>query len=162
VAGHPEIMAIGDMAQVHDAAGAPVALPGLAPVAMQQGRYAALAIQDRLLCPGRSQPFRYRDMGDLATIGRAKAVAVIARVQLSGLLAWLVWLVVHLFYVVGVQNRLVVLVRWAFSYVTRSGGVRLVAPDPMSPRERSSPWPSPSDAETSRRSPHSAGTPSVS
>jgi NADH dehydrogenase len=162
VAGHPEIMAIGDMALVHDSAGAPVPLPGVAPVAMQQGRYAARVIRDRLLALGRAQPFRYRNKGDLATIGRAKAVAVIARVQLSGLLAWLVWLVVHLFYLVGLQNRLVVLIRWAFSYFTRSGAVRLVAPDPSSPPERSTPWPSPSDAATSRRSPHSAGAPSAS
>jgi NADH dehydrogenase len=162
IRGHREIMAIGDMAQVHDAAGSPVALPGLAPVAMQQGRYAAQAIRDRLRGAPRSPPFRYVDKGDLATIGRAKAVAVIGRVQLSGVIAWLTWLVVHLFYLVGLQNRLVVLVRWAFSYVTRSGGVRLVAPDPISPTERSTACPSPSDAATSRPSPHSAGTPSGS
>jgi NADH dehydrogenase len=135
VGGHPEIMAIGDMAQVHDAGGRPLALPGLAPVAMQQGRYAARVIRDRLLGAPEPPPFRYLDKGDIATIGRAKAVAVIRRTQLTGLPAWLVWLVVHLFYLVGLQNRLVVLVRWAFSYVTHSGGVRLVAPDPAYPAE---------------------------
>jgi NADH dehydrogenase len=162
VRGHPEIFAIGDMAQVHDPAGSPVALPGVAPVAMQEGRYAAQAIQDRLRGIVRHPPFKYRDKGELATIGRAKAVAVIGRVELGGLPAWLAWLVVHLFYLVGLQNRLVVLVRWAFSYVTRTGGVRLVVPEPMSHPERSTPCPSPSDAETSHPSPHSAGIPSGS
>jgi NADH dehydrogenase len=162
VAGHPEIRAIGDMALVHDAAGSPVPLPGLAPVAMQQGRYAAKAIVARLSGPAAPPRFRYRDKGDLATIGRAKAVGVIAGVQLSGVPAWLTWLLVHLFYLTGLQNRLVVLVRWTSSYVTRTAGVRLVAPDPTPPTERSQPWPSPSDAATSRPSPPSAGIPSES
>jgi NADH dehydrogenase len=163
VTGHPEIFVIGDMAQLHDTTGKLVPLPGLAPVAMQQGRYVAQVISDRLRHAPRPRPFRYRDKGDLATIGRAKAVGVIGRhVQVSGLPAWLTWLLVHLFYLVGLQNRLVVLVRWAFSYVTRRGGVRLVAPDPSSPTERSRSWPSPSAAATSHPSPHSAGTPSRS
>jgi NADH:ubiquinone reductase (H+-translocating) len=121
VAGHPEIMALGDMAQVHDARGVPVPLPGIAPVAMQQGRYAAERVR------GARGPFRYRDKGKLATIGRAKAVADLGRVRLSGLPAWLMWLGVHLFYLIGLQNRLVVMVRWTFSYLTRAGGERLVA-----------------------------------
>jgi NADH dehydrogenase len=162
VGGHREIMAIGDMASVHDSAGSPLALPGLAPVAMQQGRYAAQAITERLRGAPAPPPFHYRDKGDLATIGRAKAVAQIGRLQLSGMPAWLAWLLVHLFYLVGLQNRLVVLVRWAFSYATRSGGVRLVAPDPQSSTERSLSCPSPSDAATSHPGPRSAGTPSAS
>jgi NADH dehydrogenase len=123
--GHPEVMALGDMVQVHDAEGNPVALPGLAPVAMQQGRYAARAIGTTL---GGSQPppFRYRDKGNLATIGRAKAVADIKGLQLSGLLAWLTWLFVHLFYLIGLQNRLLVFIRWTFSFVTRGRGARLI------------------------------------
>jgi len=123
--GHPEVMALGDMVQVHDAEGNPVALPGLAPVAMQQGRYAARAVRARL---GGSQPppFRYRDKGNLATIGRAKAVADIKGLQLSGLLAWLTWLFVHLFYLIGLQNRLLVFIRWTFSFVTRGRGARLI------------------------------------
>ena len=73
-------------------------------------------------------PFRYRDRGTLATIGRAKAVAEIRGVRVSGLPAWLVWLGVHLFFLIGLRNRLVVMVRWTFNYVTRAGGTRLVAP----------------------------------
>ena len=93
---------------------------------MQQGRHAARVIGNRL--SGRqTPPFRYRDKGGLATIGRAKAVAEIRRLGLSGLPAWLAWLLVHLFYLIGLQNRLLVLVRWMFSYVTRSGGARLIA-----------------------------------
>jgi NADH dehydrogenase len=122
---HPEVMALGDMVQVHDADGNVVPLPGLAPVAMQQGRYAARAIGDRL--SGKQPPsFRYRDKGNLATIGRAKAVADIKGLQLSGLLAWLTWLFVHLFYLIGLQNRLLVFIRWTFSFVTRGRGARLI------------------------------------
>jgi NADH dehydrogenase len=124
--GHPEVIALGDMAHVHDATGAPVDLPGLAPVAMQQGRYAARLIAARL--ERRSLgPFRYRDKGALATIGRARAVADIKPVRLSGLPAWLAWLGVHIVYLIGMQNRLLVLTRWAFSYLTRTGGARLIA-----------------------------------
>ena len=71
-------------------------------------------------------PFRYRDKGNLATIGRAKAVADIKGLQLSGLLAWLAWLLVHLFYLIGFQNRLLVLIRWTISFVTRGRGARLI------------------------------------
>jgi NADH:ubiquinone reductase (H+-translocating) len=123
--GHPEVMALGDMVQVHDAEGRPVPLPGLAPVAMQQGRYAARAIRHRV--HGKQPtPFRYRDKGNLATIGRAKAVADIKGLQLSGLLAWLTWLFVHLFYLIGLQNRLLVFIRWTFSFITRGRGSRLI------------------------------------
>jgi NADH dehydrogenase len=123
--GHPEVIALGDMVQVHDADGMPVPLPGVAPVAMQQGRYAARAVRDRL----RGQqppPFRYRDKGNLATIGRAKAVADIKGLQLSGLFAWLTWLLVHLFYLIGFQNRLLVFIRWTISFVTRGRGERVI------------------------------------
>jgi len=124
--GHPEVIALGDMVQVQDAGGKPVPLPGLAPVAMQQGRYAASAIRERI--GGRQPPpFRYRDKGNLATIGRAKAVADIKGLQLSGLVAWLTWLFVHLFYLIGLQNRLLVFIRWTFSFVTRGRGARLIA-----------------------------------
>jgi NADH:ubiquinone reductase (H+-translocating) len=125
VPGHPEVIALGDMVQIHDAEGKPLRLPGLAPVAMQQGRYAARAIRERL----RGQqppPFRYRDKGNLATIGRAKAVADIKGLQLSGLIAWLTWLFVHLFYLIGLQNRLLVFIRWTFSFITRGRGARLI------------------------------------
>jgi NADH:ubiquinone reductase (H+-translocating) len=123
--GHPEVIALGDMVQVHDAEGRPVPLPGLAPVAMQQGRYAARAIRERL--QGREpRPFRYHDKGNLATIGRAKAVADVKGLQLSGLVAWLTWLFVHLFYLIGLQNRLLVFIRWTFSFITRGRGARLI------------------------------------
>ena len=123
--GHPEVLALGDMVQVHDAAGKPVPLPGVAPVAMQQGRYAARAIRGRLRGqqPG---PFHYRDKGNLATIGRAKAVADIKGLHLSGLLAWLTWLFVHLFYLIGLQNRLLVFIRWVIGFVTHGRGARLI------------------------------------
>jgi NADH dehydrogenase len=129
IAGHPEILVIGDMAQVHDGDGRPVPLPGLAPVAMQQGRYAARVVAERVRGTCVVPPFRYRDRGQLATIGRAKAVADMRGLRFSGLPAWLVWLSVHLFFLIGLQNRLVVMVRWTFSYLTRSGSARLVAPD---------------------------------
>jgi len=136
---HPEVIALGDMVQVRDADGRPVVLPGLAPVAMQQGRYAARAIRERLR--GRQPPpFRYRDKGNLATIGRAKAVADVKGLQLSGLTAWVTWLLVHLFYLIGLQNRLLVFIRWTFSFVTRGRGARLIT----GPRSR------PGEAESGR------------
>jgi NADH dehydrogenase len=92
---------------------------------MQQGRYAARVVADRLR--GRdTPPFHYLDKGNLATIGRAKAVADVRGLRLSGLLAWLTWLVVHLFYLVGFQNRVLVVIRWAISFVTRGRGARLI------------------------------------
>jgi NADH dehydrogenase len=92
---------------------------------MQQGRYAAKAVRARL--QGRTPPpFRYLDKGNLATIGRAAAVADIKGFKLSGSLAWMTWLVVHLFYLVGFQNRLVVLIRWSISFATRGRGARLI------------------------------------
>jgi NADH dehydrogenase len=122
VAGHPDVFALGDMALP------PAPLPGLAPVAMQQGSYAARAIRARLR--GREPgPFRYRDKGNLATIGRARAVADLRGLQLSGLPAWLIWLVVHLFYLVGFQNRVVVVLRWSFSFLTKGRGARLITVD---------------------------------
>jgi NADH:ubiquinone reductase (H+-translocating) len=132
VAGHPGVIALGDMVQVHDVAGRPVDLPGLAPVAMQQGRYAARAIGARLR-GNAPAPFRYRDKGNLATIGRARAVADIKGLQLSGLLAWVTWLFVHLFYLIGFQNRLLVFIRWTFSFVTHGRGARLITGEPPGP-----------------------------
>jgi NADH dehydrogenase len=123
--GHPEVFALGDMVRVRGADGTPVVLPGVAPVAMQQGRYAARAVRTRLA--GDVAPaFRYRDKGNLATIGRAAAVAEVKGLKLSGLLAWVVWLLVHLWYLVGFQNRVLVLVSWAFSFTTRDRGARLI------------------------------------
>ncbi len=127
--GHPEIFAIGDMVQVRDAAsGQPQSLPGLAPVAMQQGRYAGKLIAARANeSPTRPlPPFSYRDKGSLATIGRGHAVAELRGLRLTGLTAWVTWLVVHIFYLIGFENRLLVLLRWSYSFFTRGRGTRLI------------------------------------
>jgi NADH dehydrogenase len=123
--GHPEVFALGDMVRVRDASGSPVVLPGIAPVAMQQGRYAAKVVRARLRTRD-SPPFRYHDKGNIATIGRAAAVADIKGLKLSGFIAWSTWLVVHLWYLVGFQNRILVLIRWSFSFATRGRGARLI------------------------------------
>lgn len=122
--GHPEIFVIGDLAYYTDAQGRP--LPGVAQVAMQQGSYVAGAIRLRLRSAHRYPPFRYHDRGDLAVIGRAAAVARIGRLHLSGFLAWLIWLFVHLMYLVEFSNRLLVFVQWGFLYLTFNRGARLI------------------------------------
>jgi NADH:quinone reductase (non-electrogenic) len=123
--GHPEVLALGDMVQVQSPDGTITLLPGLAPVAMQEGRYAARAIRKRLQNrPPR--PFHYRDKGNLATIGRSKAVADIKGLHLAGFPAWALWLTVHLFYLVGFENRLLVVLRWTISFLTRGRGARLM------------------------------------
>jgi NADH dehydrogenase len=124
--GHPEAFAIGDMIRVRDADGAARVLPGVAPVAMQQGRYVAKAVRARLEARPVS-PFHYLDKGNLATIGRARAVADLHVLRLSGFPAWLTWLFVHLWYLIGFQNRLLVFVRWSFSFLTRGRGARVIA-----------------------------------
>jgi NADH dehydrogenase len=131
--GHPEVFALGDMVRVRGDDGSPVTLPGVAPVAMQMGRYAAKAVGARL--KGRTAPpFRYRDKGNLATIGRAAAVADLKGLRLSGFLAWMTWLLVHLFYLVGSQNRLLVVIRWSISFATRGRGTRLITRAADTPR----------------------------
>jgi NADH dehydrogenase len=123
--GHPEVFALGDMVRVRAPDGTSVVFPGVAPVAMQQGRYAGSVVRARLRA-GQSKPFRYRDKGNLATIGRAAAVADIKGLELSGFVAWLAWLVVHLWYLVGFQNRILVFIRWVFSFATHGRGARLI------------------------------------
>jgi NADH dehydrogenase len=123
--GHPEVFGLGDMVRVRDPGGAVVTFPGVAPVAMQQGRYAAKVVRGRVR-GHETPPFRYRDKGNLATIGRAAAVADIKGLKLSGLVAWLVWLFVHLWYLVGFQNRLLVFIQWSSSFVTHGRGARLI------------------------------------
>lgn len=121
--GHPEIFVIGDLASYRDGRGG--ALPALAPVAMQQGRYVARVIAHRL--NGRpAPPFRYRDKGTLATIGREHAVGRFGRIQVKGRLAWLLWLFVHLAYLIGFQNRVLVLIQWAFHYFSYNRGARII------------------------------------
>lgn len=125
VPGHPEIIAIGDMVNYSHQTGAP--LPGVAPVAMQQGRYAARLVRSRLA--GRTvRPFRYRDKGSLATIGRSAAVADFGRLRFSGWPAWVMWLGIHLAFLIEFENRVLVLIQWAWSYFTRNRGARLIAP----------------------------------
>jgi NADH dehydrogenase len=123
--GHPEVLAIGDMVRIRRDDDEPLVLPGVAPVAMQQGRYAAKLVRNRLA--GRqTAPFHYRDKGNLATIGRASAVADLNFVRLSGFAGWIVWLTIHLWYLIGFQNRLLVLIRWSFSFFTHGRGARLI------------------------------------
>ncbi len=125
--GHPEVIALGDMASVSDGAGGVLGLPGLAPVAIQQGAYAARLIRHRL-DGGSSRPFRYVNKGNLATVGRGRAVADLGPIRLSGIPAWAIWLVVHIWYLIGYQNRLVVILRWSISFVTsgRTSGARII------------------------------------
>ena len=121
--GHPEILVIGDMANFSHQGGKP--LPGAAPVAMQEGRYVASLIRKRLRGEA-VQPFHYWDKGNLATIGRRSAVADFGKIRFSGLVAWLAWLFVHLMYLVGFENRVLVLIKWAYNYVTMNRGARLI------------------------------------
>ncbi|HEY8624679.1 MAG TPA: NAD(P)/FAD-dependent oxidoreductase [Solirubrobacteraceae bacterium] len=126
--GHPEVIALGDMVRVRDPQGGVLELPGVAPVAIQQGHYATRLIADRL--QGRpTRPFRYLNKGNLATIGRGRAVADLGLIRLSGPLAWLIWLFVHIFYLIGFQNRLLVMLRWSISFVTRGRGSRIIVRD---------------------------------
>jgi len=132
--GHPEVFALGDMVRVRGADGTPRTLPGVAPVAIQQGRYAARVVEARLR-GGKTRPFRYHDKGNLATIGRASAVADIKGLHLSGLIAWVTWLLVHLWYLVGFQNRVLVFIRWGFSFFTHGRGSRLITGERIDSRD---------------------------
>jgi NADH:ubiquinone reductase (H+-translocating) len=121
---HPEIFVIGDMALCKGEDGKP--LPGVAPVAMQQGRYVAKAIAARKAGRTAEQPFRYWNKGNLATIGKSKGVADFGRVRFNGFAAWLVWLFVHLMYLVGFENRLIVFIQWGFHYLTAQRRARMI------------------------------------
>jgi NADH:quinone reductase (non-electrogenic) len=123
IPGHPEAFAIGDMCTLVQEGGKP--LPGLAPVAIQEGRATAANVLLRL--EGRpTQAFRYRDRGTMATIGRAAAVAVVGPFKLSGLIAWLAWLLVHIMFLIGFRNRFLVLFEWAWAFITWHRGARLI------------------------------------
>jgi NADH dehydrogenase len=126
LASRPEVFVIGDMAKLDEADGRP--LPALAPVAMQQGAFAARLIVARLRgkSPG---PFRYRDFGTMATIGRFKAVADLRGFRVTGVAAWFLWLFVHLMYIVQFANRVLVLLQWAWSYSTWNRSARLITRD---------------------------------
>ena len=123
--GHPEVFALGDMVRVLDEEGEPQQLLGVAPVAMQQGRYVAKAVRARLR--GREhEPFRYRDKGNVATIGRSRAVADVKGLKVSGFPAWVLWLGIHIWYLIGFQTRILVLIRWSFSFFTHGRGGRVI------------------------------------
>jgi NADH:ubiquinone reductase (H+-translocating) len=145
--GHPEIFALGDMALVLQEDGTPV--PGVSPAAMQMGRHTARIIEDEIdIGAGRSPrpPFRYWDKGTMATIGRSAAVAWIGRLKISGLLAWLAWLFIHLLFLVGFRNKLAVLLQWAYSYFAYKRSARIITYLPP---------------ESSRPAPHEQPTPVI-
>jgi NADH dehydrogenase len=121
--GHPEVFVLGDQAHALDADGKP--LPGLAPVAMQQGRFAAQAIRSDLSQRERGS-FVYRDRGQMATIGRSRAICDTGRFAFGGFAAWVFWLLVHIYFLVGFKNRLFVVVQWAWAYLSYGRGARLI------------------------------------
>lgn len=129
VPGHPEILVIGDLAALQQD-GQPV--PGVAPAAMQMGDYAARQVIRRLRAQPPEAPFRYRDKGSMAVIGRASAVANIFGWKIGGYPAWLVWLFIHLMYLVGFRNRLLVFIQWGFQYLTFNRGARIISPESRS------------------------------
>jgi NADH dehydrogenase len=120
----PDIFILGDLAHAVDEKGTP--LPGVAQVAMQGGAYAAKVIRARLEGKKELPPFHYFNKGEMAVIGRAAAVANIFGIHVSGLLAWLMWLFIHLIYIVEFQSRVQVFVQWGFEYLTFSRGARLI------------------------------------
>jgi len=120
----PDIFIVGDLAHADDKGGNP--LPGVAQVAMQGGAYAARIIRARLEGKKELPPFHYFNKGDMAVIGRAAAVANIFGIHVSGLLAWLMWLFIHLIYIVEFKSRVAVFVQWGFEYLTFSRGARLI------------------------------------
>jgi NADH:ubiquinone reductase (H+-translocating) len=130
VPGHPEVFVIGDLAALKDEKGK--LLPGVAPVAMQQGKATAHNIGRQLQGQPRKD-FHYFDKGSLATIGRAAAVAQFGKIHISGFLAWLAWLFIHIFFLIGFRNRVIVLIQWAWSYFTYERGARLITGDTRLP-----------------------------
>jgi NADH dehydrogenase len=121
--GHPDVFVIGDLASLKQTDGTP--LPGVAPVAMQEGRWVAKQIAADLGGNPRA-PFHYVDKGSLATIGRAAAVAQFGKLHISGYLAWLSWLFIHIFFLIGFRNRILVMIQWAWSYFTYDRSARLI------------------------------------
>ncbi len=120
---HPEVFVIGDLASLKDEHGKP--LPGVAPVAMQQGKWVARQIAADLAGRPREK-FHYFDKGSLATIGRAAAIAQFGKLHLSGFIAWLSWLFIHIMFLIGFRNRILVMIQWAWSYLTYERGARLI------------------------------------
>jgi NADH dehydrogenase len=131
VPGRPEVFVVGDLAHVEQDDGRLV--PGVAPAAMQMGRHAARAIRARLR--GDPSPtFTYRDKGSMATIGRSMAVAEIGRLRLAGWPAWVAWLTVHIVFLIGFRNRVLVLFQWAWAYWTFQRGARLITEEVDTPQ----------------------------
>jgi NADH dehydrogenase len=123
VKGHPTVFVAGDQSRYTHQTGKP--LPGTAPVAMQQGRYIANTILEELKGRPR-QPFHFVDKGQMATIGRSRAILEMGSTRLSGWFAWVAWLTVHIYYLTGFKNRLLVVLQWAWSYITFGRGARLI------------------------------------
>ncbi|QDU53860.1 NAD(P)/FAD-dependent oxidoreductase [Aeoliella mucimassa] len=129
ITGHDNVFVIGDMARCLDADGQP--LPGLAPVAIQQGKYAAKLIARRSSGKSLKKGFVYRDWGSMATVGRSMAIVQMGKLEFAGYFAWLVWLFVHLMQLVTFENRLLVLFQWAWNYITRNRSARLITNTPV-------------------------------
>jgi NADH:ubiquinone reductase (H+-translocating) len=125
LAGHPEVIVLGDMVRVRDKSGKAETLPGVAPAAIQEGHYAGKLVRDRV-ADRSTRPFRYLDKGNVATIGRGRAVVDLHLIRLSGLPAWLVWFAVHIWYLIGFQNRIIVIIRWSFSFFTHGRSARII------------------------------------
>jgi NADH dehydrogenase len=121
--GHPEVFIAGDLAHAEDEKGRPY--PGLAPVAMQQGRFVAQTILDDIAGKPRAR-YHYVDKGQMATIGRRRAIVEVGGIRFGGRLAWWTWLLVHIYYLTGFRNRVLVLIQWAWSYLTFARGARLI------------------------------------
>jgi NADH dehydrogenase len=140
VPGYDEVFCLGDMAACKDANG--VVIPGVAPAAMQQGRFVARTISDRVRNRPTTEAFRYVNKGNLATIGKSAAIAQFGRLHLSGFVAWALWLCVHICFLVGFRNRYLVVWQWAWHYLTHRGAARLITGSdgsiawPMHPRSR--------------------------
>jgi NADH:quinone reductase (non-electrogenic) len=154
VPGHPEVFVIGDLAALKDERGK--MLPGVAPVAIQQGRFVAKLVRKELESrPGSTSDFaarpafRYWDKGSLATIGRAAAVAEFGRIHISGFIAWLSWLFIHILYLIGFRNRLLVFIQWAWSYVTYERAARLITGSTYLPG-----WTADQPASSATKEPH--------
>jgi NADH dehydrogenase len=126
IPGHPEVFVAGDLAAVDH-------VPGVAPAAIQEGNHTADNIE-RAIAGKPLRPFHYFDKGSLATLGRAAAVADLRGIRLSGFIAWVAWLTIHIFFLIGFRNRLLVITQWAWAYVTYQRGARLITGDPATPR----------------------------
>lgn len=139
IKGRPEVFVIGDTAASLDENGK--LHPGVAPVAMQQGRYVAQVLKERLSGDKITAPFRYKDKGSMATVGRAFAIVLSKKLKLSGAIAWLAWLFIHIMYLVGFRSRFIVIFQWIWAYITYQRGVRLIVGEDVPEPKRPAPPP---------------------